>query len=387
MRETRRKPTLSPGEAHESVDGLVRSQRATSSYHASGKEALRVGLSLLPPSAGDEVLLPSYLPNGVVEAVRAAGYAPRFHPVESMLAVDADAVERNLTDETAAVLAVQYFGFPRSGLRELRETLRERGVALVDDSSHGPLSVADGRALGTFGDFGLASFHKPLDVPDGAVLYVDGDSPLVDADGSRTERERRVGAAHAGPGAEDVRYYALAAGSELSRRVPTLRAPLRRAAAAVGRLASSDAEEGPPTTPDDSTPGWRGEMTWATRRALRTTDPDRTRRTRRRIYHTWASASAEMPRVEPVFDEMPPGACPWMFPVRVDGDVDAFVDRAGSRFGGVFPWPRLPRAVRESDDYPTANRWAASVVCLPVHRRVDQAAIRRFAREEVSEKR
>lgn len=71
----------------------MRAQPRTASYHASGKEALRVGLSLLDRSDGDEVLVPSYAPVGVVDAVFAAGASPRFYRIESAHEPDVASVE------------------------------------------------------------------------------------------------------------------------------------------------------------------------------------------------------------------------------------------------------------------------------------------------------
>ncbi|ELZ28494.1 DegT/DnrJ/EryC1/StrS aminotransferase [Halogeometricum pallidum JCM 14848] len=367
----------------------MRAQPRTASYHASGKEALRVGLSLLDRS-GDEVLVPSYAPVGVADAVRAAGASPRFYRVESPHEPGLASVEDAASESTMALVAVQYFGFPQARLGDLRQVAREHGAALVDDASHGPLGSVDGRALGASGDVGSASFHKPLNVPDGAVLYVDGASPAVGRRSASVERTRRVGTAGPHPGHEDLRYYAASAGAELWERIPALREPLRAAATGATTRAGAKAGGSGSDRESDATgsrrptdgrrtdeAAWRGEMSWATRRELRRIHPDEVRRERRDAYRVWASAAADCGGVTPLFEELPAGACPWMFPLAVESGERRAV-RLESRVAGAFRWPGLPDPVAGDAAFPTANRLARSVVCLPLRRPSDEAHARRL---------
>ncbi|MDS0295676.1 DegT/DnrJ/EryC1/StrS family aminotransferase [Halogeometricum luteum] len=368
----------------------MRAQPRTASYHASGKEALYVGLSLLDRSDGDEVLVPSYAPAGVAAAVRAAGASPRFYRVESPHEPDLTSVEDAVSESTTALVAVQYFGFPQTRMDDLRRVASDHGVALVDDASHGPLGSADGRALGARGDVGFASFHKPLRVPDGAVLYVDGASPLV---GRRPadERTRRVGTPGLRPGRGDLRYYAVSASAALRERVPALRRPFRAVVAAAGGAVRGDGAADSELGSDADAAGsrrsagrrptdgaeWHGGMSWATRRELRRTDPEAVRRERRDAYRIWAAAAADCEGVAPVFADLPPGACPWVFPVAVDAD-EGRAERLESRVDDAFRWPRLPDAVAGDAAFATANRLSRSVVCLPLRRPTDEAHARRL---------
>ncbi|MDS0300777.1 hypothetical protein NDI76_18675 [Halogeometricum sp. S1BR25-6] len=142
---------------------------------------------------------------------------------------------------------------------------------------------------------------------------------------------------------------------------------------------------------DDSDPGsrrspgssrtdgvaWRGEMSWATRRELRRTDPEAVRRDRREAYRVWASAATDCEGVAPVFEDLPSGACPWVFPVVVDAGGRR-AERLVSRVDDAFRWPGLPEAVADDAAFPTANRLSRSVVCLPLRRPTDEAHARRL---------
>lgn len=388
MRGARRAPPSTRRRAR-SVHEFVRAQPRTASYHASGKEALRVGLSLLDRS-GDEVLVPSYAPVGVADAVRAAGASPRFYRVESPHEPDLASVEDAASETTMALVAVQYFGFPQARLDDLRRVAREHGAALVDDASHGPLGSVGGRALGTFGDVGFASFHKPLNVPDGAVLYVDDSSSAVGRRSVSAERTRRVGTASSRPGHEDLRYYAASAGAELCKRVPALRESLRAAATGATTREKAKADDSGFERESDATgsrrptrsrrtdeAAWRGEMSWATRRELRRIHPDEVRRERRDAYRVWSSAAADCEGVTPVFDELPAGACPWVFPLAAESG-ERRAERLESRIEDAFRWPGLPDAVAGDMAFPTADRLARSVVCLPLRRPSDEAHARRL---------
>lgn len=352
-----------------SADDFVGGQPASASYRASGKSALRAGLSLVAGSGGEEVLLPALLPPGVVRAVERTRCVPRFYPVDPDLGFDAGTVDELVTDRTAALLAVQYFGFPQPRMGEASAITDRNEVALIDDSSHGPFSVRDGRALGTFGDLGFASFHKPLRVPDGAVLYVDESSPrLAPGAGSDVPGESPVPT----PGLDDLAYLADGVVERMYRRMPRARRPIRGVVAAARRLADrrgSARGDGARGAPD-------GQMSWLTLRALRCTDPTVVRRERRAAYRAWERGLDRVGGVEPLFDGLPDGVCPWVFPVRTD-DAERFLDRIGARVDGAFRWPDLPERVAGDDRFPTANRLAGAVVCLPAHRDVEGAAVRR----------
>ncbi|WP_293029156.1 DegT/DnrJ/EryC1/StrS family aminotransferase, partial [Natronococcus sp.] len=145
--------------------------------YGSGKAALRDGLESLRETDDDgNVLLPAYLPDGVVEPLFELGLEPRYYRVRQDLGPDLSDVNRRLDAETVAGLSVNYFGFSQPRFDEFGSLLAEYGCYHVDDNAHAPLSVSEGTLLGTRGDLGITSLWKLLSIPDGAVLYRNSDA-------------------------------------------------------------------------------------------------------------------------------------------------------------------------------------------------------------------
>ena len=68
-------------------------------------------------------------------------------------------------------MAVHYFGFPQQ-LRETRAICDRHALQLIEDCAHILPGIADGQAVGTYGDACVFSWRKLLPINDGATLYL-----------------------------------------------------------------------------------------------------------------------------------------------------------------------------------------------------------------------
>ncbi|MFV2178815.1 DegT/DnrJ/EryC1/StrS family aminotransferase [Actinomadura sp. LOL_016] len=137
-------------------------------------EATFIAMDLAGVGPGDEVVLPTVSFVGVGNAVASRGARPVFCDVDPRtLAPTVDAVAGALTDRTRAVVVLHYGGHP-GDIARIAALCRDRGVLLIEDAAIGIASRVDGRACGTFGDFGVWSFdHGKIAVAvDGGMLYV-----------------------------------------------------------------------------------------------------------------------------------------------------------------------------------------------------------------------
>lgn len=331
-----------------------------------GKGALAAALRALDLPSGANVLLPAAIPRRVPEAIRAAGVEPRFYRVDGSLRPDLADLRGRVDDESAALVAVQYFGFTQPSFAELRTIASEAGLVLVDDASHGALSRVDGRPLGSFGDVGFTSLHKLLPVPDGALLYVGDDRPAPTP-------PREVGLR-----VSDYRYATAAAcravaaalpGEGRANRPPTNRNGHGRAPRSGAAIIKQCAAVVDPHQPED----WSGPMSRLTRGYLAGFDPATVVARRRRRYREWLDVVARVDGAEPLFASLEPGVCPWVCPV-VCSDPARFVRTTARRVGGAFRWPTLPEAVRPRE-YPAAERLSRTLVALPVHQCIPRGRI------------
>ena len=105
--------------------GTTKQPRPTSVFFTSGRMALAVALRCLSDHHGNacrEIIIPDFICSSVPQAVRAAGLTPVFCPIRSETwFYDTSELRTRLTDQTAAVLIVYYFGqAPDLGEQEQR---------------------------------------------------------------------------------------------------------------------------------------------------------------------------------------------------------------------------------------------------------------------------
>ena len=121
---------------------------------SSGFAALHLALLAVGAGRGDEVILPSNGPVAAAEAVAATGARPVFADVEATgFALDPRDVERRVTPNTKAVIAVHLYG-EMANMPELQRVTRAAGAALIEDASAAVGAVLNGAAAGTIGDIG-----------------------------------------------------------------------------------------------------------------------------------------------------------------------------------------------------------------------------------------
>ncbi|AGB31182.1 DegT/DnrJ/EryC1/StrS aminotransferase [Natrinema pellirubrum DSM 15624] len=326
------------------------------SYYGAGKVALRDGLDGLVEPGGN-VLVPAYLSPAVVEPFRELGLEPRFYALEPSLDPDFADLESRLDEDTVAVTSVNYFGFPQPGLERLADLTDEYGCYHVDDNAHGPISVADGRLLGTHGDLGITTLRKLLPVPDGAVLYRASDEVEAAFEpSSLAGRADRFGA-------DDCRYLATSVAE-------TALDPLYRSIESF--LDDDDVSSVDPIARYEAAKAPMSKLSAAVTDAA---DPDAIRAARRENFRAWGRVLADRDDLAPLYEELPTGISPYEYPVLADDSSSFLADLEDAGVAGAHGWPILRESVRGDDAYETANRYAESVVALPVHQGIEPSAI------------
>ncbi|ELY87151.1 DegT/DnrJ/EryC1/StrS family aminotransferase [Natrinema altunense] len=330
-------------------------------YYGSGKVALRDGLAgLVEP--GDNVVVPAFLSPAVVEPFHELGLESRYYAIEESLAPDIADLEARIDADTAAIVSVNYFGFPQPGLERIAALTDEYDCYHVDDNAHAPLSVRDGTLLGTHGDLGITTLRKLLPVPDGAVLYCTDETVTAQfAPSSLAGRSNRIATA-------DCRFVAASIAERVLRTSPSLYRSVE-ALLADGTADSSSVD------PDGRYEAAKVPMSKLSAIVADAVDPDAIRAARRANFRAWRRVVADREGVTPLFDRLPEGISPYEFPVRTP-DRDSFLAALEERgVVGAHSWPILREAVREDDTYETSIRLADGLVALPVHQGIEPSAI------------
>lgn len=137
-------------------------------------EGLFTAVELLDLKPGDEVIVPAIGFVATAAAVCKVGVRPVFCDVDyHTLNVRVEDIERVKSAKTKAVIITHYGGFPCE-IDKIAQFCEANNLKLIEDAACAIDSAVNGRACGTWGDFGVWSFDsmKILVTADGGMVYV-----------------------------------------------------------------------------------------------------------------------------------------------------------------------------------------------------------------------
>lgn len=121
--------------------------------------ALETAMLLLDIRPGDEVIIPSFTFASTANAVLLRGGTPVFAEVEKKtLTLDIEDVENKITNQTRAIIPVQYGGIG-CPMDEIMDLANKYNIYVIEDAAQALGSTYKGKALGTWGHMGCFSFH------------------------------------------------------------------------------------------------------------------------------------------------------------------------------------------------------------------------------------
>ncbi|MBN4079057.1 DegT/DnrJ/EryC1/StrS family aminotransferase [Beggiatoa alba] len=130
-----------------------------SNVHACGSGRLAIELALKSAGivSGDEVIIPSFSCDGVIEPVIQSGAIPVFVEVGDELNITARSVESGLSQRTRAVIVPHMFGNP-ADIEAIEMVCSGREITIIDDAAQAYGATINGKRVGTFGQIGVVSF-------------------------------------------------------------------------------------------------------------------------------------------------------------------------------------------------------------------------------------
>jgi hypothetical protein len=290
----------------------------------SGRVAIALALREMGIGPGDEVLVPAYHSPSMVPPVLWRGAAPVFYKIRPDTSVDLADVAARLTPATRAIMVTSYFGFPQD-LAAIRAFCDAHGLLMLEDCAHCFFGEHQGRPVGAWGDYAIASSMKFFPVYEGGCLV------------SARHSLANVALVSAGAGFEAKAALAALENSFTYGRLPLLRAllriPMRLKDAAWGALKSRRSPAAPDAqlAPASSDSGFDFEPRWIDKRSARFSrvvmalaSTGRIAALRRRHYLALEEAVRGLPGCRPLHASLPAGACPWQFPLLVDAPEAVF---------------------------------------------------------------
>jgi dTDP-4-amino-4,6-dideoxygalactose transaminase len=301
----------------------------------------------------------------MVSPIVAVGAQPLFFPIDSHGAPRLDIIARLPLGNVRAMLAAHYFGLPQPMAR-IRQFCDSAGMALIEDCAHALFGISDGRPVGSWGDYAIASLTKFLPVTDGGSL-------AINVPGSEPRAPDRR------PIRRQLKSFANAIEMGAQRgKLPGINAPIKALFAVADRVRGRDGRRSQPLTDMQGPSTVSGAMgypasthidssdasTWA-KWIARTAHRDRIVSLRRRNYAYLASELAAIPGVRVLAPQLTTNAAPYVFPLWAERPEDSYMTIRASGIP-IFRWDQVwPGTPSGKGDYGT--EWATHVFQLGCH--------------------
>lgn len=138
---------------------------------------LQAAVGAIGVEPGDEVIVPPLTMSATATAPLVFNAVPVFADVEpDCFCLDPAAIEKNITPQTRAIIAVDLMGLPYD--RDPINALAKRhGLYIIEDTAQAPGALHKGRHAGTLGDIGVYSlnYHKHIHCGEGGIVVTDDD--------------------------------------------------------------------------------------------------------------------------------------------------------------------------------------------------------------------
>lgn len=316
-------------------------------FVTSGRVAIALALKEMQVGAGHKVLVPSYHCPAMVEPVIWSGAEPLFYRINADTSVDLADVAAKLDPSVKVLLATNYFGFPQQ-LTVLRTFCDTHGLKLLEDCAHSFLGEYQGKSVGSFGDYAIASSMKFFPVYEGGCLV----------SSRHSLKNIHIGSAGFGFEAKSA-FNSLEKGFEYKRMglaKAVLALPMALKNFLWGQVKTRAPSENYALGPGASDGGFGFEekwlhksCSWFSRYLIRTVSRTRMGARRRENYLLLQEAVKGLPGCRPLFPVLPDGVFPWVFPLLTDNPQPIFNELKLAavpviRFG-EFLWPGVDAGV------------------------------------------
>lgn len=314
-----------------------------------GRDALTLGLVHLGLRNGEGVLAPAYTCQEVLGALQ-RNYKVLLYDIQPDLSIDpGEILSRLKSRRIKAVLITDYFGFLQPLRHEIKAMCARHGAWLIEDCAHSLLTDGSGDA----GDAAIYSFRKIFPLRDGGGLKV---KPATGG----------LGAAFYPRIYSDTLSFLAGARSALhisGRLVNRARVTSR----AGTRWPAADRGNGKKYTLP---------LSRFARRKLVNISPAAVIAQRRSDFKFWSGFCERSGSVVPLFSELPPGVCPFGFPVSVEnrGALEYRARRAGIPL--QVHWRLDPE---RATDCRVSHQLSRNTLTLPLYPAITSKARQRLA--------
>lgn len=163
----------------------------------SGTAALQCAMAALEIGPGDEVILPAWTWHSCFNAIVHAGALPVIAEIDETFNIDPNDIERHITPQTKAILAVHLQGNPCQ-IDRVVEIARKHKLRVIEDCAQSVGASFQGRKLGSIGDIGIYSLQQNKTITAGEGGAVVTNDPVLFERASRFHDLGEIRPPHAG---------------------------------------------------------------------------------------------------------------------------------------------------------------------------------------------
>jgi perosamine synthetase len=282
-------------------------------FVTSGRVAIALALQQMKIGKGDKVLVPAYHCASMVEPVIWLGATPVFYKINADTTADLDDVKSKLGSDTKVLMATNYFGFPQN-LGDIRRFCDANGLFFLEDCAHSFMGEYQGKPLGSYGDYSIASAMKFFPIYEGGCLV------------SSRHRIANVELESAGLGFElKSAFNALERGfayGRMSFLEAVISIPMWLKNFIWAGVKSGGAAKQVSFGPGASDGGFNFEPGWLHKRSslfsrslIKTVSKSRMAARRRENYFTLQRSLSDLPGCRALFSDLPDGVSPYVYPL------------------------------------------------------------------------
>jgi perosamine synthetase len=316
-------------------------------FVTSGRIAIALALSEMNIGSGDAVLVPSFHCASMIEPVIWSGATPVFYQINPDTSVNLDDIAAKIDGRTRVLMVTNYFGFPQD-LSAIRAFCDQHGLLMLEDCAHCFLGEHNGKPVGSYGDYAIASSMKFFPIYEGGCLV------------SAHHRLDSVALRRAGVGFEFKAALNALEDSFEYGRLGALKAllwlPLATKDFLWRQIKAMQPSGSVRMVPGSSEGGFSFDPEWLHKRTsifsrvmLKLVSRRRMGALRRKNYLKLHQALAGLPGCNALFPTLPDGVFPWVFPIIADNPKPIF---AALKLQGVpivrfgeFLWPGVDATV------------------------------------------
>ena len=140
---------------------------------SSGFASILLSLKALGVSAGDEVIIPSYTCQALLNPILLLGATPIIADIEKdSFNIDVDNTASLISKKTKAIIVPHTFGFPAK-----IDEIKALGIPVIEDCAQALGGSYKGAQLGIYGDLAVFSFYatKMIAAGDGGLIVTDNE--------------------------------------------------------------------------------------------------------------------------------------------------------------------------------------------------------------------